>query len=135
PVNFETGCDDQAFHLIERTSQFFIGDLGGVLDLVAFFGEGMDQVLVNFGGDNDFSHDIYRIFQVRLAKSVTESCSARLSKKASLRVASSKRGRIALRKVFRRWLKAVFTKRKKLFSSRRAGAEHGVRRITALLTL
>ena len=75
----------------------------------------------------------YRIFQVSRAKSSMDSCSARLSKTGSS--VCSKRGFTALRNVFLRWLKAVFTRRKKLFSSLKEGRSAlGKRRITALFT-
>src|SRR5580765_8332661 len=94
---------------------------------------------MNLCSDNNFFHFFFVlnhfIFQVNFAKSSMVSCSARLLKTGSCKTISSNKFLTALRKVFRRWLNAVFTSRKKALSFFIDGYfVLGIKRITALFT-
>src|SRR5450432_1336196 len=80
-------------------------------------------------------HISYFILQVSSANCKIVNCSARLLNNGSINTSSVKRLFTAFRRVFLRWLNAVFTSKKNIFSVLTEGNSFlGVRRITALFT-
>src|SRR5690606_22481145 len=91
------------------------------------------QEVMTIACDNYFFHFILNVSSPNCC---TVNCSALFSKRLSCEISVSNNTLVAFRNVFLRWLKAVFTRRKKDFSSRMStGIACGVNLITPLLTL
>src|SRR5450432_19539 len=103
------------------------------------------QIFMHFGRYQNFSHLLifkfpvskffYLILQVSSANCNIVNCSARLLNNGSSRTSVVNNPLTALRRVFLRWLNAIFTSKKNIFSVFKGGGSFlGVNRITALFT-
>src|ERR1700743_2290250 len=54
PVYLQPGRNDQTNHTFHGSGQFLVADLRSILNGIAFFREGIDQVVMNFFGSDAF---------------------------------------------------------------------------------